>query len=42
VALTMGGKPLGYDGQLKLVSSEDKKPARWVRNLMAVTLVGVE
>jgi DMSO/TMAO reductase YedYZ molybdopterin-dependent catalytic subunit len=42
VALTMGGKPLGEDGQLKLVSSEDKRPARWVRNLTAVKLVTAE
>lgn len=42
VALTKGGKPLGEDGQLKLVSTEDKKPARWVRNLVAVKLVGME
>jgi hypothetical protein len=38
VALSMNGKPLGDDGQLKLVSSEDKKPQRWVRNLSAITL----
>jgi hypothetical protein len=25
-----------------LVSTEDKKPARWVRNLVAVRLVGTE
>ena len=42
VALTVGGKPLGDDGQLKLVSTEDKKPARWVRNLTAAKLVGAE
>lgn len=42
VALTMGGKPLGEDGQLKLVSTEDKEPARWVKNLVAVRLVGAE
>lgn len=38
VATSMNGKPLGDDGQLKLISSEDKKPQRWVRNLSAITL----
>ena len=42
VATLMGGKGLGEDGQLKLVSSEDKKPQRWVRNLTAITLKGAE
>jgi hypothetical protein len=42
VALTLDGKPLTEDGAFKLVSTEDKRPARWVRNLMALTLVGVE
>jgi hypothetical protein len=38
VATSMDGKGLGADGDLKLVSSGDKKPQRWVRNLMAITL----
>ncbi len=38
VATSVGGKGLGEDGQFKLVSSEDKKPQRWVRNLTAITL----
>jgi hypothetical protein len=42
VATSMNGKPLGDDGQLKLVDSADKKPQRWVRNLTAITLVTVE
>jgi hypothetical protein len=42
VATTMGGKPLGDDGQFKLVSNEDKKPQRWVRNLTAITLKSAE
>ncbi len=36
VATGMNGGGLGADGQLKLVSSEDKKPQRWVRNLTAI------
>ena len=39
VATNTGGKPLGDDGQLKLVSTADKKPQRWVRNLSAITVV---
>jgi len=38
VAYSMNGAPLGADGAFKMVSSEDKRPARWVRNLSAVTL----
>jgi hypothetical protein len=38
VATSMNGKPLGEDGQLKLVDSGDKKPQRWVRNLTAITV----
>lgn len=38
VATSMDSKPLGADGQLKLVSSEDSKPQRWVRNLAAITM----
>jgi hypothetical protein len=42
VATSMGGKPLGEDGQLKLVDSGDKKPQRWVRNLTAITVKSAE
>jgi len=38
VATALNGKPLGADGQLKLVASGDKKPQRWVRNLAAITV----
>lgn len=38
VATRMGGGSLGADGNLKLISSEDLKPARWVRNLTAIVL----
>jgi len=31
VATSVDGKPLGADGELKLVSTEDAKPQRWVR-----------
>jgi hypothetical protein len=42
VATAMNGKPLGEDGQLKLVDSGDKKPQRWVRNLMSITVKSAE
>jgi hypothetical protein len=42
VATSMDGKPLGNDGQLKLVDSGDKKPQRWVRNLAAITVKSAE
>jgi hypothetical protein len=30
------GKPLGDEGPLKLVATGEKRPARWVRNLVAI------
>jgi len=42
VATSIGGNPLGEDGQFKLVDSGDKKPQRWVRNLTAITVKSAE
>jgi len=42
IATSMAGKPLSDDGQLKLISTADKKPQRWVRNLAAITVVTVQ
>ncbi len=42
VAIAVGGKPLGEDGQFKLVDSGDKKPERWVRNLSGITVRSAE
>lgn len=42
VATGMNGGGLGADGQFKLVSGEDKKPQRWVRNLAAITVKAAE
>ena len=42
IAISMAGKPLGDDGQLKLISTADKKPQRWVRNLAAIIVVTVQ
>jgi hypothetical protein len=36
VADTENGKPLSADGPLKLIGTGDKRPARWVRNLVAI------
>jgi hypothetical protein len=41
VADTLGGQKLSNDGAFKLVSSEEKRPARWVRNLTAISVVTV-
>jgi hypothetical protein len=38
VADSVDGHPLGEDGAFKLVSTEDKHPARWVRNLTAISV----
>lgn len=42
IALTLDGKPLGENGAFQLVSTTDKKPQRWVRNLTALTLIQPE
>jgi hypothetical protein len=42
VAMSMGGKPLGEDGQFKLIDSGDKKPQRWVRNLASIAVKSAE
>lgn len=42
VAISVDGKPLGADGELKLVSTEDAKPQRWVRNLTSITMLGAD
>lgn len=36
VADAKDGKPLTADGPLKLVATRDTRPARWVRNLVAI------
>ena len=41
VADTLDGQKLGKDGAFKMVSSEDRRPARWVRNLTSVSVVKV-
>src|SRR5215472_14945225 len=42
VADSVGGQKLGKDGLFKMVSSEEKRPARWVRNLTSITVIEVK
>jgi hypothetical protein len=39
VADAQDGKPIAEDGPLKLVATGEKRPARWVRNLVAVRVL---
>jgi len=39
VADTMDGKPLADSGPLQLVASKEKRPARWVRSLVAIRVL---
>ena len=41
VAIAQGGQPLTRTGAFQLIDPEDAKPARWVRNLKALTVVAV-
>lgn len=41
VADTIDGKKLDKDGAFKMVSTEERRPARWVRNLTSITVVQV-
>jgi len=42
VADAVDGKKLEGEGAFKLVSSEERRPARWVRNLAEITVVEVK
>jgi hypothetical protein len=42
VADSQDGQKLGKDGAFKMVSSEERRPARWVRNLTMISLVEVK
>ena len=39
IADALGGKPIATGGALKLVSSEDKHPMRWVQSLSQIVMV---
>jgi hypothetical protein len=42
VADTLDGKPLGDNGPVQLVTTGEKRPARWVRNLVAIRVKTAE
>jgi hypothetical protein len=42
IAFTVDGKPLGEEGEFKIVIAGERRPARWVRNLKGLTVVTVE
>jgi hypothetical protein len=42
VADTLDGQKLSKDGAFKMVSSEERRPARWVRNLTSISVIKVE
>jgi hypothetical protein len=42
VADMLDSKKLDKDGAFKMVSTEERRPARWVRNLTAISVVKVE
>ena len=42
VADTMDGKPLAANGPMQLVASDENRPARWVRNLVAIRVQPAE
>ncbi len=42
VADTENGKPLAADGPLKLVATRETRPARWVRNLVAIKVFAAQ
>jgi hypothetical protein len=39
VADSQDGKPIADDGPLKLVATGERRPARWVRNLVAIRVL---
>ena len=41
VALHRNNADLGEDGRFKLIATSEKKPARWVRSLVSLTLITV-
>jgi hypothetical protein len=42
VADSVDGQKLGKDGAFKMVSTEERRPARWVRNLAEISVVEVK
>jgi hypothetical protein len=42
VADSEDGKPITQDGPLKMIATGEKRPARWVRNLVAIRVLTAE
>ena len=42
VADSVDGQKLGKDGAFKMVSTEERRPARWVRNLNEISVIEVK
>jgi len=42
VADTENGAPINVDGPLKLIATGEKRPARWVRNLVSIKVQAAE
>jgi hypothetical protein len=42
VADSVDGQKLGKDGAFKMVSTEERRPARWVRNLTEISIIEVK
>jgi len=42
VADSENGKPLSDDDPLKMIATEEKRPARWVRSLVAIRVLAAE
>lgn len=42
IADTVDGQPLGGNGAFQLINTEDKRPARWVRNLDRILVIPIE
>jgi len=42
VADTENGAPINSDGPMKLVATGEKRPARWVRNLVSIKVQAAE
>lgn len=42
VADTLDGKPIGDSGPLQLVLTGEKRPARWVRNLVSIDVRSIQ
>ena len=42
VAISVNGEPIKADGEFRIIAGGDRRPARWVNNLSALTIVTLE